>query len=140
MQDVLILNQFLRKNGTILPRRITGLCTMQQNRVTTLVTMAKRSGSLIYIFISKFILKNILSLSFLTEILHCSSLFFLFNIERKKINYVKNSTEKNKSIINSSLFMRYSRHSNFINLLNTCMFIHMFGTNCFIMQKFLYYL
>ncbi|XP_012058899.1 PREDICTED: 28S ribosomal protein S18a, mitochondrial [Atta cephalotes] len=44
--DVLILNQFLRKNGTILPRRITGLCTMQQNRVTTLVTMAKRSGLL----------------------------------------------------------------------------------------------
>ncbi|KYN32769.1 28S ribosomal protein S18a, mitochondrial [Trachymyrmex septentrionalis] len=44
--DVLILNQFLRKNGTVLPRRITGLCKIQQNKVTTLVTMAKRAGLL----------------------------------------------------------------------------------------------
>ncbi|KAG5319023.1 RT18A protein, partial [Pseudoatta argentina] len=44
--DVLILNQFLRKNGTMLPRRVTGLCTVQQHRVTILMTMAKRAGLL----------------------------------------------------------------------------------------------
>ncbi|KYN10311.1 28S ribosomal protein S18a, mitochondrial [Trachymyrmex cornetzi] len=44
--DVLILNQFLRRNGTMLPRRVTGLCKVQQNRVTVLVTMAKRAGLL----------------------------------------------------------------------------------------------
>ncbi|XP_018305453.1 28S ribosomal protein S18a, mitochondrial [Mycetomoellerius zeteki] len=44
--DVLILNQFLRSNGTMLPHRITGLCKMQQDRVSILVTMAKRAGLL----------------------------------------------------------------------------------------------
>ncbi|XP_012221539.1 large ribosomal subunit protein mL66 [Linepithema humile] len=42
--DVLILSQFVRSNGTMLPRRITGLCTVQQKRVSTLVTMAHKAG------------------------------------------------------------------------------------------------
>lgn len=44
--DVLILSQFLRTNGTMLPRRITGLCNVQQKRVSVLVTMAERAGLL----------------------------------------------------------------------------------------------
>ncbi|XP_066244825.1 large ribosomal subunit protein mL66 [Euwallacea similis] len=42
--DVLILSQFLRSDGCMLPRRITGLCRMQQKRVGTLVTMAQKAG------------------------------------------------------------------------------------------------
>ncbi|XP_011863420.1 PREDICTED: 28S ribosomal protein S18a, mitochondrial [Vollenhovia emeryi] len=42
--DVLILSQFLRSNGTMLPRRITGLCNVQQKRVSVLVQMAQRAG------------------------------------------------------------------------------------------------
>ncbi|XP_066143610.1 large ribosomal subunit protein mL66 [Euwallacea fornicatus] len=42
--DVLILSQFLRSDGCMLPRRITGLCKMQQKRVGTLVTMAQKAG------------------------------------------------------------------------------------------------
>ncbi|XP_011694289.1 PREDICTED: 28S ribosomal protein S18a, mitochondrial isoform X2 [Wasmannia auropunctata] len=44
--DVLILSQFLRSNGTMLPRRITGLCNVQQKKVSVLVTMAQRAGLL----------------------------------------------------------------------------------------------
>jgi len=43
-QDVLILNQFLRSDGCMLPQRITGLCKRQQKRVSTLVTMAQKAG------------------------------------------------------------------------------------------------
>ncbi|XP_076166099.1 mitochondrial ribosomal protein S18A [Ptiloglossa arizonensis] len=42
--DVLILSQFLRKDGCILPRRITGLCKMQQKRISTLILMSQRAG------------------------------------------------------------------------------------------------
>ncbi|CAH2000888.1 unnamed protein product [Acanthoscelides obtectus] len=42
--DVLILSQFVRKDGCMLPRRITGLCKTQQKRVTYLVAMAQKSG------------------------------------------------------------------------------------------------
>lgn len=42
--DVLILSQFMRTDGCMLPRRITGLCDMQQKRVTTLVAMAQKAG------------------------------------------------------------------------------------------------
>jgi len=42
--DVLILNQFLRSDGCMLPQRITGLCKRQQKRVSTLVTMAQKAG------------------------------------------------------------------------------------------------
>ncbi|XP_024893347.1 39S ribosomal protein S18a, mitochondrial [Temnothorax curvispinosus] len=44
--DVLILSQFLRSNGTMLPRRITKLCNVQQKRVSVLVIMAQRAGLL----------------------------------------------------------------------------------------------
>ncbi|XP_018401430.1 PREDICTED: 28S ribosomal protein S18a, mitochondrial isoform X2 [Cyphomyrmex costatus] len=44
--DILILKQFLRSNGTVLPRRVTGLCKVQQNKISILVTMAKRAGLL----------------------------------------------------------------------------------------------
>ena len=43
-QDVLILSQFLRTDGCMLPRRVTGLCKRQQKRVGTLVTMAQKAG------------------------------------------------------------------------------------------------
>ncbi|XP_011167740.1 28S ribosomal protein S18a, mitochondrial [Solenopsis invicta] len=44
--DVLILNQFVRSNGGVLPRRITGLCKVQQKRISVLVTMAQKAGLL----------------------------------------------------------------------------------------------
>uniref|UniRef100_A0A1Q3FGC3 Large ribosomal subunit protein mL66 n=1 Tax=Culex tarsalis TaxID=7177 RepID=A0A1Q3FGC3_CULTA len=42
--DVLILSQYLRSDGCMLPRRITGLCKRQQRRMTALVTMAQKAG------------------------------------------------------------------------------------------------
>ncbi|CAL1680170.1 unnamed protein product [Lasius platythorax] len=42
--DVLILSQFLRTDGCMLPRRITGLCDVQQKRITVLVAMAQKAG------------------------------------------------------------------------------------------------
>ncbi|CAK9813905.1 28S ribosomal protein S18a, mitochondrial [Anthophora quadrimaculata] len=42
--DVLILNQFVRSDGCILPRRITGLCKVQQKRISSLILMAQRAG------------------------------------------------------------------------------------------------
>ncbi|XP_070172265.1 small ribosomal subunit protein bS18 [Polyergus mexicanus] len=42
--DVLILSQFLRSDGCILPRRITGLCDVQQKKVSVLVAMAQKAG------------------------------------------------------------------------------------------------
>lgn len=42
--DVLILSQFLRSDGCMLPQRITGLCRVQQKRIGTLVTMAQKAG------------------------------------------------------------------------------------------------
>ncbi|KRT80938.1 hypothetical protein AMK59_5245, partial [Oryctes borbonicus] len=38
--DVLILSQFVRNDGCMLPRRITKLCLKQQKMMSTLVTMA----------------------------------------------------------------------------------------------------
>lgn len=43
--DILILCQFVRSDGCMLPRRITGLCKKQQRRVSTLVTMAQKAGN-----------------------------------------------------------------------------------------------
>lgn len=43
--DVLILRQFVRSDGCMLPRRITGLCRPQQKRVATLVAMAQKAGN-----------------------------------------------------------------------------------------------
>lgn len=42
--DVLILSQFVRSDGCILPRRVTGLCKRQQRRIGALVIMAQKSG------------------------------------------------------------------------------------------------
>lgn len=42
--DVLILSQFLRSDGCMLPRRITGLCKRQQRRIGSLVIMAQKAG------------------------------------------------------------------------------------------------
>lgn len=42
--DVLILSQFVRSDGCMLPRRVTGLCNKQQRRVSSLVTMAQKAG------------------------------------------------------------------------------------------------
>lgn len=42
--DVLILSQYVRSDGCMLPRRITGLCRKQQNRMSILVSMAQKSG------------------------------------------------------------------------------------------------
>ena len=43
-QDVLILSQFLRSDGCMLPRAITGLCKRQQKIVVDLVAMAQKAG------------------------------------------------------------------------------------------------
>ncbi|XP_054257912.1 39S ribosomal protein S18a, mitochondrial [Macrosteles quadrilineatus] len=42
--DVLILSQFVRQNGSMLPKRITGLCSVQHKRVSYMVTMAHKAG------------------------------------------------------------------------------------------------
>ncbi|XP_076284302.1 mitochondrial ribosomal protein S18A [Lasioglossum baleicum] len=42
--DVLILSQFITSNGNILPRRITGLCKVQQQRISSMILMAQRAG------------------------------------------------------------------------------------------------
>lgn len=42
--DVLILNQYLRSDGTMMPRRVTGLCATQQRNIGTMVLMARWSG------------------------------------------------------------------------------------------------
>ncbi|PSN44716.1 hypothetical protein C0J52_16648 [Blattella germanica] len=42
--DVLILSQFLRSDGCMLPRRVTGLCRKQQKRMSKMVAMAQKAG------------------------------------------------------------------------------------------------
>jgi ribosomal protein S18 len=45
--DVLVLRQFLRDDGTILPASRTGLCRKQQIKLLTIVKQAKLSGLLV---------------------------------------------------------------------------------------------
>lgn len=45
--DVLILSQYVREDGCMLPRRVTGLCKKQQRRIGTMVTMAQKAGLMI---------------------------------------------------------------------------------------------
>lgn len=45
--DVLILSQYVRADGCMLPARITGLCKRQQKRIGTMVTMAQKAGLMI---------------------------------------------------------------------------------------------
>lgn len=54
--DVLILSQFVRSDGCMLPRRITGLCRTQQKRMSSLVTMAHKAGTFDKFICLKFIL------------------------------------------------------------------------------------
>lgn len=42
--DVLILSQYVRSDGCMLPRRTTGLCKKQQTRMSCLVSMAQKAG------------------------------------------------------------------------------------------------
>ncbi|KAM7368039.1 hypothetical protein PAMP_014292 [Pampus punctatissimus] len=44
--DVLLLSQFIRSDGGMLPRRITGLCTEEHRKIAICVQMAHRAGLL----------------------------------------------------------------------------------------------
>ncbi|XP_018117631.1 mitochondrial ribosomal protein S18A L homeolog isoform X1 [Xenopus laevis] len=44
--DVLLLSQFIRSDGGMLPRRVTGLCMEEHRKVETCVKMAHRAGLL----------------------------------------------------------------------------------------------
>lgn len=44
MQDVLLLSQFIRSDGGMLPRRITGLCAQEHTKIAICVQMAHRAG------------------------------------------------------------------------------------------------
>ncbi|XP_051880706.1 39S ribosomal protein S18a, mitochondrial isoform X2 [Pristis pectinata] len=44
--DVLLLSQFIRSDGGMLPRRITGLCFEEHKKIEICVKMAHRSGLL----------------------------------------------------------------------------------------------
>jgi ribosomal protein S18 len=44
--DVIILRQFLRDDGSILPTSVTGLCWKQQKKLMTIVKQAKEAGLL----------------------------------------------------------------------------------------------
>ncbi|XP_012724294.2 39S ribosomal protein S18a, mitochondrial [Fundulus heteroclitus] len=44
--DVLLLSQFIRSDGGMLPRRITGLCQEEHNKIAICVQMAHRAGLL----------------------------------------------------------------------------------------------
>ncbi|KAG9343624.1 hypothetical protein JZ751_013794 [Albula glossodonta] len=44
--DVLLLSQFIRSDGGMLPRRVTGLCATEHRKVTICVQMAHRAGLL----------------------------------------------------------------------------------------------
>ncbi|XP_077568287.1 large ribosomal subunit protein mL66 [Stigmatopora nigra] len=44
--DVLLLSQFIRSDGGMLPKRITGLCPAEHNKVAVCVQMAHRAGLL----------------------------------------------------------------------------------------------
>lgn len=47
LQDVLIVSQFVRPDGCLLPRRVTGLCNRAQKRMKILVHKAQVAGLLI---------------------------------------------------------------------------------------------
>ncbi|KAL6459690.1 hypothetical protein MHYP_G00314490 [Metynnis hypsauchen] len=44
--DVLLLSQFIRSDGGMLPRRITGLCAEEHSKIAVCVQMAHRAGLL----------------------------------------------------------------------------------------------
>lgn len=42
--DVLIISQFVRADGCMLPRRVTGLCSIQNKKMKVLIHKAQRAG------------------------------------------------------------------------------------------------
>ncbi|XP_005861030.1 PREDICTED: 28S ribosomal protein S18a, mitochondrial isoform X2 [Myotis brandtii] len=46
LQDVLLLSQFIRPHGGMLPRKITGLCQEEHRKIEECVKMAHRAGLL----------------------------------------------------------------------------------------------
>ena len=42
--DVLILHQFMQKDGKIMDRQVTGLCHRQHMRMDKLIRMAQKAG------------------------------------------------------------------------------------------------
>nr|XP_060610021.1 large ribosomal subunit protein mL66 isoform X2 [Anolis sagrei ordinatus] len=44
--DVLLLSQFIRSDGGMLPRSVTGLCTIEHKKIAVCVQMAHRAGLL----------------------------------------------------------------------------------------------
>ncbi|XP_028653120.1 39S ribosomal protein S18a, mitochondrial [Erpetoichthys calabaricus] len=44
--DVLVLSQFIRPDGGMLPRRVTGLCSEEHKKIEVCVKMAQRAGLL----------------------------------------------------------------------------------------------
>uniref|UniRef100_A0A8C7QHL4 Large ribosomal subunit protein mL66 n=1 Tax=Oncorhynchus mykiss TaxID=8022 RepID=A0A8C7QHL4_ONCMY len=44
--DVLLLSQFIRSDGGMLPRRVTGLCAQEHRKIAICVQMAHRAGLL----------------------------------------------------------------------------------------------
>uniref|UniRef100_A0A2H8TFK8 28S ribosomal protein S18a, mitochondrial n=1 Tax=Melanaphis sacchari TaxID=742174 RepID=A0A2H8TFK8_9HEMI len=49
--DVLILSQFVRPDGCMMPQRVTGLCKTQQKKMSKLVSMAHKAGNLIVSYV-----------------------------------------------------------------------------------------
>ncbi|XP_077198818.1 large ribosomal subunit protein mL66 [Paroedura picta] len=45
-EDVLLLSQFIRNDGGLLPRRVTGLCLREHRKIAVCVQMAHRAGLL----------------------------------------------------------------------------------------------
>ncbi|KAL4630588.1 28S ribosomal protein S18a, mitochondrial, partial [Arapaima gigas] len=45
-EDVLLLSQFIRSDGGMLPRRVTGLCAEEHYKISACVKMAQRTGLL----------------------------------------------------------------------------------------------
>ncbi|XP_020640740.1 large ribosomal subunit protein mL66 [Pogona vitticeps] len=45
-EDVLLLSQFIRSDGGMLPRKITGLCNVEHRKIVVCVQMAHRAGLL----------------------------------------------------------------------------------------------
>lgn len=48
IQDVLLLSQFIRSDGGMLPRRVTGLCAQEHNKIAICVQMAHRAGEFLH--------------------------------------------------------------------------------------------
>lgn len=48
-QDVLILEQFVAKNGEMLPRRITGLCVKQHRLLKDCIDKSQKAGERLHV-------------------------------------------------------------------------------------------